>query len=100
MVMVRDIPLYSLCEHHLIPFSGKAHVAYIPGDDGRITGLSKIARLVEGYSRRPQVQEQLTVQIADAIEKTLEPRGVMVDRGGRAPVHVDARRAEGRARPR
>ena len=78
MVMVRDIPLYSLCEHHLIPFSGKAHVAYIPGQDGRITGLSKIARLVEGYARRPQVQEQLTVQIADAMERTLEPRGVMV----------------------
>ena len=78
MVMVRDIPLYSLCEHHLIPFVGKAHVAYIPGKDGRITGLSKIARLVEGFSRRPQVQEQLTVQIADAMEGTLEPRGVMV----------------------
>lgn len=78
MVMVRDIPLYSLCEHHLIPFVGKAHVAYIPGKDGRITGLSKIARLVDGYSRRPQVQEQLTVQIADAMEGTLEPRGVMV----------------------
>jgi GTP cyclohydrolase I len=78
MVMVRDIPLYSLCEHHLVPFSGKAHVAYIPGKDGRITGLSKIARLVEGYSRRPQVQEQLTVQIADAMETTLGPRGVMV----------------------
>ena len=78
MVIVRDIPLYSLCEHHLLPFSGTAHVAYIPGDDGRITGLSKIARLVEGYSRRPQVQEQLTVQIADAMERTLEPRGVMV----------------------
>jgi GTP cyclohydrolase I len=66
------------CEHHLVPFSGKAHVAYIPGNDGRITGLSKIARLVEGYARRPQVQEQLTVQIADAMERTLEPRGVMV----------------------
>ncbi|MGV3759620.1 MAG: GTP cyclohydrolase I FolE [Actinomycetota bacterium] len=78
MVMVRDIPLYSLCEHHLIPFIGRAHVAYIPGKDGRITGLSKIARLVDGYSRRPQVQEQLTVQIADAMEGTLEPRGVMV----------------------
>ncbi len=78
MVMVRDIPLYSMCEHHLIPFIGKAHVAYIPGKEGRITGLSKIARLVEGYSRRPQVQEQLTVQIADAMETTLEPRGVMV----------------------
>jgi GTP cyclohydrolase IA len=78
MVLVRDIPLYSICEHHLIPFLGKAHVAYIPGDDGRITGLSKIARLVDGYSRRPQVQESLTVQIADAMESTLEPRGVMV----------------------
>ena len=78
MVMVRDIPLYSICEHHLIPFIGKAHVAYIPGKDGRITGLSKIARLVDGYSRRPQVQETLTVQIADAMESTLEPRGVMV----------------------
>jgi GTP cyclohydrolase IA len=78
MVLVRDIPLYSICEHHLIPFIGKAHVAYIPGDDGRITGLSKIARLVDGYSRRPQVQETLTVQIADAMESTLEPRGVMV----------------------
>lgn len=78
MVMVRDIPLYSLCEHHLVPFIGKAHVAYIPGKDGRITGLSKIARLVDGFSRRPQVQETLTVQVADAMEATLEPRGVMV----------------------
>jgi GTP cyclohydrolase I len=78
MVMVRDIPLYSICEHHLIPFIGKAHVAYIPGKDGQITGLSKIARLVDGYSRRPQVQEKLTVQIADAMESTLQPRGVMV----------------------
>ncbi len=78
MVMVRDIPLYSLCEHHFVPFSGRAHVAYIPGKDGKITGLSKIARLVEGYSRRPQVQEQLTVQIAEAMERTLDPRGVMV----------------------
>jgi GTP cyclohydrolase IA len=78
MVMVRDIPLYSLCEHHLVPFSGMAHVAYIPGENGKITGLSKIARLVEGYSRRPQVQEKLTVQIADAMEGTLDPQGVMV----------------------
>jgi GTP cyclohydrolase I len=78
MVMVRDIPLYSLCEHHLVPFIGKVHVAYIPGKDGRITGLSKVARLVDGYSRRPQVQETLTVQVADAMEATLEPRGVMV----------------------
>jgi GTP cyclohydrolase I len=78
MVMVRDIPLYSLCEHHLVPFIGKAHVAYIPADHGRITGLSKIARLVDGYARRPQVQERLTQQVADAIAHTLEPRGVLV----------------------
>jgi GTP cyclohydrolase IA len=77
MVMVRDIPLYSLCEHHLIPFIGRAHVAYIPGD-GRITGLSKLARLVDAYARRPQVQEHLTEQVADEIDGTLEPRGVMV----------------------
>jgi GTP cyclohydrolase I len=78
MVLVRDIPIYSLCEHHMVPFIGHAHVAYIPGGDGRITGLSKVARLVEGFSRRLQVQEKLTVQIADAMEATLEPRGVMV----------------------
>jgi GTP cyclohydrolase I len=78
MVMVRDIPLFSACEHHLIPFHGMAHVAYIPGDDGRITGLSKIARLVEGYARRPQVQERLTTQIADALVEILKPKGVFV----------------------
>ena len=78
MVLVRDIPIYSLCEHHMVPFIGHAHVAYIPGRDGRITGLSKVARLVDGFSRRLQVQEKLTVQIADAMETTLEPRGVMV----------------------
>jgi GTP cyclohydrolase IA len=78
MVMVRDIPFASLCEHHLIPFIGRAHVAYIPGDDGRITGLSKLARLVEGFARRLQVQERMTSQIADAIEKRLDPRGVLV----------------------
>jgi GTP cyclohydrolase I len=78
MVMVRDIPFASLCEHHLVPFIGRAHVAYIPGDDGRITGLSKLARLVDGYARRLQVQERMTTQIADAIEKTLGPRGVLV----------------------
>jgi GTP cyclohydrolase IA len=78
MVMVRDVPVHSLCEHHLIPFLGKAHVAYIPGTDGRITGLSKLARLVDAYAKRPQVQERLTVQIADEIDKTLAPRGVMV----------------------
>ena len=78
MVMVLDIPLYSLCEHHLVPFIGKAHVAYIPNLDGRITGLSKLARLVEGYARRLQVQERLTTQIADAMEAVLQPRGVLV----------------------
>jgi GTP cyclohydrolase I len=78
MVMVRDIPLFSLCEHHVIPFVGKAHVAYIPNDDGRITGLSKLARLVDIYARRLQVQENLTTQIADTIERVLQPRGVLV----------------------
>ena len=78
MVMVRDIPVYSVCEHHLIPWFGSAHVAYIPNDDGRITGLSKLARLVDGFSRRPQVQERLTTQVADCIESVLEPRGVLV----------------------
>ena len=78
MVMVKDIPLYSACEHHLIPFIGTAHVAYIPNEDGRITGLSKLARLVDSYAKRPQVQERLTTQIADEIDRTLEPRGVLV----------------------
>lgn len=78
IVMVRDIPLYSLCEHHMIPFLGRAHVAYIPDDRGCITGLSKIARLVEAYARRLQVQERLTVQIADSLERALRPKGVMV----------------------
>jgi GTP cyclohydrolase IA len=78
MVMVRDIPFYGVCEHHLVPFIGKAHVAYIPNEDGRITGLSKLARLVEGYSQQPQVQERLTTQIADALVSRLEPRGVLV----------------------
>jgi GTP cyclohydrolase IA len=78
MVMVRDIPLYSVCEHHLLPWVGQAHVAYIPNEDGRVTGLSKLARVVEGYSRRPQVQERLTSQIADAVERRLAPRGVLV----------------------
>jgi GTP cyclohydrolase IA len=78
MVMVRDIPIYSACEHHLIPFIGKAHIAYIPGTDGRITGLSKLARLADVYARRPQVQERLTVQIADALVRVLEPRGALV----------------------
>ena len=78
MVLVRDIALYSICEHHLIPFHGRAHVAYIPGDDGRITGLSKLARLVDGFAKRPQVQERLTTQIADALVDALAPRGAFV----------------------
>jgi GTP cyclohydrolase IA len=78
MVMVRDIPLHSLCEHHLVPFIGKAHVAYIPNTAGRITGLSKIARLVDGFAKRPQVQERLTQQIAAAVDRMLDPRGVLV----------------------
>ncbi|MFN8038793.1 MAG: GTP cyclohydrolase I FolE [Acidimicrobiales bacterium] len=78
MVMVRDIALTSMCEHHLVPFIGKAHVAYIPGDDGRVTGLSKLARLVDAYAKRPQVQERLTSQIADEMQRTLQPKGVLV----------------------
>ncbi|HVL04128.1 MAG TPA: GTP cyclohydrolase I FolE [Acidimicrobiales bacterium] len=78
MVMVRDIDVVSLCEHHLAPFVGKAHIAYIPSEDGRITGLSKLARLVDGYARRLQVQERLTTEVADALERVLRPRGVLV----------------------
>lgn len=78
MVMVRDIPVYSLCEHHLLPFLGRAHVAYIPSRTGVVTGLSKLARLVDGYARRLQVQERLTSQIADAIDETLHPQGTLV----------------------
>jgi GTP cyclohydrolase I len=78
MVMVKDLRVYSVCEHHLIPWMGFAHVAYIPNEDGRITGLSKLARVVDGFARRPQVQERLTTQIADTVEKVLEPRGVLV----------------------
>lgn len=78
MIMVRDIPVYSICEHHLIPFFGRAHVAYIPSGGGKITGLSKIARLVNGFARRPQVQERLTRQIAEAVESALQPRGALV----------------------
>ncbi|MCU4186984.1 GTP cyclohydrolase I FolE [Acidiferrimicrobium sp. IK] len=78
MVMVRDIPLYSVCEHHLVPWYGHAHVAYVPGSDGRITGLSKLARLVQGYAHRPQVQERLTAEVADTLQQVLDPRGVLV----------------------
>jgi GTP cyclohydrolase I len=78
MVMVRDIPFTSLCEHHLVPFVGLAHVAYLPGPEGRITGLSKLARLVEGYARRLQVQERMTTEIVEAMERELRPRGSIV----------------------
>ena len=77
MIMVRDIPIYSMCEHHLLPFYGTAHVAYIPKPGGKITGLSKIARMVDGYARRPQVQERLTRQMADAVRDVLDPEGVL-----------------------
>jgi GTP cyclohydrolase I len=78
MILVKDIEVYSTCEHHLVPFHGVAHVAYIPGPDGRVTGLSKIARLVDLFARRPQVQERLTAQIADAIMEVLKPGGALV----------------------
>ena len=78
LVLVRDIPLFSMCEHHLLPFHGVAHLAYIPGPDGRVTGLSKLARLVDLYARRPQVQERLTRLVADAVDERLAARGVLV----------------------
>ncbi|MDP2181742.1 MAG: GTP cyclohydrolase I FolE [Actinomycetota bacterium] len=78
MVLVRDIPLYSMCEHHFVPFIGKAHVAYVPGKSGRICGLSKLARVVDVFAKRPQVQERMTSQIADTIVANLEPAGVIV----------------------
>jgi len=78
LVIVRDIELYSTCEHHLVPFHGLAHIGYIPNENGRITGLSKLARLVDVYARRPQVQERLTTQVADALMRILEPRGAIV----------------------
>ena len=78
LVLVKQIPMYSTCEHHLVSFHGVAHVGYIPGKDGRVTGLSKIARLVDLYAKRPQVQERLTAQIADALMRKLAPRGVIV----------------------
>ncbi len=78
MVLVRGIEMYSVCEHHLVPFHGVAHVGYIPNEDGRLTGLSKLARLVDLYAKRPQVQERLTTEIADALVRKLEPRGAIV----------------------
>ncbi|WP_370645277.1 GTP cyclohydrolase I FolE [Pseudonocardia sp. DSM 110487] len=78
LILVKDIPMFSMCEHHLVPFHGVAHVGYIPNLDGRVTGLSKIARLVDLYARRPQVQERLTAQVADALVRKLEPKGVIV----------------------
>lgn len=78
LILVRDIEIFSQCEHHLVPFHGKAHIGYIPGESGRITGLSKLARLVDVYAKRPQVQERLTSQIADALVRILEPLGVIV----------------------
>ena len=77
-VLVKDIEIWSCCEHHLVPFTGVAHIGYVPNIDGRITGLSKLARLVDLYAKRPQVQERLTTQVADALERILEPRGVIV----------------------
>ena len=78
LVLVKDIDVFSTCEHHLVPFHGSAHVGYIPSEEGRITGLSKLARLVDVYARRPQIQERLTTQIADALVEALKPRGVIV----------------------
>jgi GTP cyclohydrolase I len=78
LVLVRDIELWSQCEHHLVPFFGRAHVGYIPAEGGRITGLSKLARLVDVYAKRPQVQERLTTQIADALDRILKPQGIIV----------------------
>ena len=93
LVLVKDIELYSVCEHHLLPFHGVAHVGYIPAKDG-VMGLSKLARLVEVYARRPQVQERLTQQIADALVEYAGARGVIVVTESRAPVHVYARHQE------
>ena len=78
VVIVRDIPFYSMCEHHLLPFFGVAHVAYLPGDSGRVCGISKLARVVDVYARRPQLQERLCAQVADAVERNLSARGVLV----------------------
>lgn len=78
IVVVRDIPMYSMCEHHFLPFVGKAHIAYIPNDDGTVIGLSKLARIVNSFARKPQLQERLTSQIADFIEASMNPKGVAV----------------------
>lgn len=78
LVMVRDIPFYSTCEHHLVPFHGHAHIAYVPDEQGRVTGLSKLARLVDACAKRPAVQERMTTMIADALDDVLAPRGVLV----------------------
>lgn len=78
MIIIRDIPFYSMCEHHLMPFYGKAHVAYIPGKEGRVAGLSKLARVIDSASRKPSLQERLTMEIANALEKLLIPRGILV----------------------
>ncbi|WP_237201866.1 GTP cyclohydrolase I FolE [Rothia nasimurium] len=78
LVLVKDIPFYSTCEHHLVPFYGHAHIGYIPGGDGKVTGLSKLARLVDVYAKRPQVQERLTTQVIEALEEHLQPTGAIV----------------------
>lgn len=78
LVLVRDIQFYSTCEHHLVPFFGTAHIGYIPGEDGKVTGLSKLARLIDGLAKRPQVQERLTSEVADALMEKLQPSGVIV----------------------
>ena len=97
LVLVKDIEVWSICEHHLVPFTGVAHVGYIPGTDGRITGLSKLARLVDVYAKRPQVQERLTTQVAESLMEILQ--AARRDRGDRvrAPLHDDARRPQSRA---
>ena len=96
LILVKSIPVYSLCEHHLLPFIGEAHVGYIPSSNGRITGLSKLARIVDGYAKRPQVQERLTTEVADSLQRILEPRRRDCCCGGRAFVYVNARRTKAR----
>ena len=96
MVLVKDIELWSMCEHHLVPFTGVAHVGYIPDESGKITGLSKLARLVDVYAKRPQVQERLTTQVADSLMEILQAARRHRGDRGRAPLHDDARGAQGR----